>query len=191
VAHGARRSGCPTPGGIGLGALATIARAGCSGSPSFPTGTNTAAFTWHSVDGTATAPNPSQPFSGTVAGIPVRGDSVIVFPPSTPNPGGLATLPAHVPFARWTGSFEGHRFWLTVSFNFPKGFNGYNLAALSINVDGTFGSQTVRCTAAITPHHPDSVTFRGTVGRHHVTGTVRPIQHGAADSATATFTVTG
>jgi hypothetical protein len=75
-----------------------------------------------------------------------------------------------------------------VSFSFPKGFN---LAAVGIDVDGTFGSQTVRCTASLTPHHPDSVTFRGTVGPHHVTGTVRPVQHGVANTATATFTVTG
>ena len=98
---------------IGLGAMATIALAGCGGSPSFPTGTDTATITWHRVDGTATATGP-QPFSGTVAGIPVRGDAALEFP-SRPSPGGLPTLPPRGPFARWTGSFEGHRFSLLVS----------------------------------------------------------------------------
>ena len=169
---------------VGLVALASAALAGCA-TASFPSGSGTATITWHSVQGNnAAAPGPSQPFAGTVAGIPVDGISRTPRPPR-----GALSLPAKLTLATWTGSFQGHTFALTVTFN-TAGFR--NLASATIDIDGTYGSQKVRFVAGATSTNSQTATFHGTVGYHHVSGSVRPFtEHGATEKAVTTFKVTG
>ena len=170
----------------GLLAVSVVALAGC-GVPSFPTGTGTATFRWHSV---ATSGNdfksPPQSFVGTVAGIPVSGKAL--------QPG-VTRRRAHVPSASvdrgpMDGTFpEPHLL--------PDGVGNTaalrNLSTFTFDVDGTLGSQNVRL--IIGPpsrNNPNSIAFHGTIGNHHVTGSVTATPaHGASNKATATFTVSG
>ena len=155
-----------------------------------PEGSGTATLGWHSVQPTdATTQGPPQPYSGTVAGIPVSGISNPVRPYRLPGPGGGVSLPSPLTLGRWTGSFQGHAFTLNVSFATSA---LANLNSVTVDIVGTLGSQAVRFTAAPTGKNPNVVIFQGTVGRHHVTGTVQPFQATGADhKATATFTVAG
>ena len=168
----------------GLIAVTATLLAGCA-SPSFPTGSGTATITWHSVESNnAAAPVPSQPFAGTVAGIPVNGRSL-----PAPTPKSLTSLPARLPLATWTGSFQGHAFDLTVTFKIA-GIS--NLASATADIDGTYGSQKVRFVAGLVSENSETITFHGTVGLHKVSGSIRPFtEHRSSEQATATFTVTG
>jgi hypothetical protein len=170
-----------------LVALTSIALAGC-GTPSFPAGPGTATLTWHSVEQTQGAtPGAPQPYSGTVAGIPVSGRST---PDFVPGPGGGVSFPERLTLARWTGSFLGHAFALTVTFLLAKA--SPSLGSFTVNVAGTWGSRPVRFTAEPGKDNSSSIHFQGTVGQHHVTGSVGPPRKaGASNEATATFTVTG
>lgn len=121
-----------------------------------------------------------------MAGIPVTGAASFK---------GLAgqfrapSLPARLSLARWTGSFDGHAFSLTVSL---KTSALADTASMTAYVDGTFGSQAARFVIGPEPATATTLSFHGTVGTHHVTGTVRPASHrGSENEATATFTVTG
>jgi hypothetical protein len=161
-----------------------LALTGC-GTPSFPGGPGTATITWHSVkssdDATATPP---QPFAGTIAGVPVRGTSL---GPSTPNSGSLR-IPARLTLATWKGTFEGQPFSLDLS---TETASLRNIKTLTIDADGTFDAQKVRFIVGPDPDNSNTVKFHGTVGRHKVTGSVRPsAAHGTNGKATATFTVT-
>lgn len=171
----------------GLVALTSVALAGC-GTPSFPNGHGTATITWHSLPNNgATTKSPPQPYSGTVAGIPVNGKAFPAVPPSI-KPGSL-TIPTHLQLAQWTGAFEGHTFSLKVVANFAKAANP---SSITLDVDGTFGSQKVTFIVGPAPATSNTISFHGTVGHHHVTGSVRPgVSHGSNGKATATFTVTG
>lgn len=168
----------------GLAALTSVAMASC-GSPSFPTGQGTATITWRSVPNNGATKAPPQPYSGTVAGIPVSGRAL---PPPPIKPGSLTSVPTHLPLAQWTGTFEGHTFRLNVVANFTSA----NLSSFTVDADGTFGSQLVRFVAGPASASANTITFHGTVGHHHVTGSVRPgTSHATHGEATARFTVTG
>jgi hypothetical protein len=87
--------------------------------------------------------------------------------------------------ARWTGTFEGRTFALAVTL-LTSGL----ATTATVDVDGRFGSQPVRFVVGPEPVSSTTVHFHGTVGPHHVTGSVRPSQgRGARNRATATFTV--
>lgn len=167
--------------------LASIVLAGC-GAPSFPAGPGTATFTWHSVERTEGAtPGLPQPYSGTVAGIPVSGR---VTPDFVPAPGGGVSFPERLTLARWTGSFLGHAFALTVTFLLAKA--SLSLGSFTVDIDGTWGSQPVRFTAEPGKDNTSSIRFQGTVGQHHVNGSIGRLRNaGATNEATATFTVAG
>jgi hypothetical protein len=61
-----------------------------------------------------------------------------------------------------------------------------------VDIDGTYGSQKVRFVAGSPSEASETITFHGTVGRHDVSGSIRPFtEHGATEKATAAFTVTG
>ncbi|HEY5024518.1 MAG TPA: hypothetical protein VII76_06050 [Acidimicrobiales bacterium] len=174
----------------GLVGLSSMALAAC-GAPGFPTGTGTATFTWHSVqtnnvDANNPTQSPPQPFAGTVAGIPVRGTALGPVVPA----GGLSALPARLTVARWTGRFQGHAFSLSVSEDTSA---LRDLQSATIDVDGTLGSQKVHFVVGPAGSTiSNTIKFRGTVGAHHVTGSVRLFNaHGASNKASATFTVTG
>jgi hypothetical protein len=172
----------------GLAALTSVAMASC-GTPSFPSGPGTATITWRSLPNNgATTKSPPQPYSGTVAGIPVNGKALA---PSLPpvTPGSVPSIPTHLQLAQWTGTFEGHTFNLKVVANLAS---LKNVSAFTVDVDGTFGSQAVRFVAGPAPANANTITFHGTVGHHHVTGSLRPgASHETHGKATATFTVTG
>jgi hypothetical protein len=172
----------------GLAALTSVALAGC-GTPSFPSGHGTATITWHSIPNNgATTKSPPQPYSGTVAGIPVNGKALA--PPLPPiTPGSAPSIPTHLQLAQWTGTFEGHTFSLKVVADFASASNP---SSITFDVDGSFGSQKVSFIVGPAPATANAITFHGTVGHHHVTGSVRPgVSHGSNGKATATFTVTG
>jgi hypothetical protein len=179
-------------GGIGI-ALVTLTLSGCA-TTGFPTGSGTATITWRSVGGVngANETRP-QPYSGSIAGVPVSGTLVPLTPHFIPNPGGGGSLPSTLTFARWTGSFEGKRFVLTASAKTSGLLKGLlnNASEFTVDIDGTFGTEHVTGTASSSETRPNILFFMGAVGRHHVAGTVRPIQHGASNKATAKFTVTG
>jgi hypothetical protein len=168
------------PFAIGLSVvLMTVALSGCA--TGFPTGAGTATITWRGVSG-APLTRP-QPYSGTIAGVPVSGDSRSPVPHF---PGGH--FPPKLILARWTGSFQGQKFDITLS---------VKTAGLAINpsptadISGTLGSEPVTGTARAPASHPNILHFVATIGHHHVTGTVKPFNHGSTGKATATFTVTG
>ena len=163
----------------GLVALSALALAGC-GTPAFPTGSGTATFTWHSVGSALT--NAPQPYAGTIAGIPVQGRAL---PPPPIKPGGTGKIPARLEVARWTGTFDGHSFALTVTLPTAE----FSVTP-TVDVDGTFGSQRVRFIVGPARASATTVPFHGTVGPHRVTGSVRPSQRrDDQNRATATFTV--
>jgi hypothetical protein len=170
----------------GLAALTSVAMASC-GTPSFPSGHGTATITWRSLPNIGDpTKRPPQPYSGTVAGIPVTGKALTPALP-TIKPG--STIPTHLQLARWTGVFEGHTFSLNVVADFAS---ASNLNSITFDVDGTFGSQKVSFIVGPAPATANAITFHGTVGHHHVTGSVRPgASHETHGKATATFTVTG
>ncbi len=164
----------------GLVALSAVTLAAC-GAPSFPTGSGTATFTWHSI-GSPTTSNAPQPYTGAIAGIPVQGTALA---PPPLKPGGPIAVPARLEVARWTGTFEGRTFALAVTL-LTSGL----ATTATVDVDGRFGSQQVRFVVGPEPVSSTTVHFHGTVGPHHVTGSVRPSQgRGARNRATATFTV--
>jgi len=177
----------PWASGIGI-ALVALALSGCA-TTGFPTGSGTATITWHSVGGVSEAnPTRPQPYSGTIAGVPLSGKSVTPVPHTTLNPGGGVSLPSRLTLARWTGTFEGKAFVLTASVS-TSGLT--HISSLTVDIDGTFGTAHVRGTASGSESQPNILHFKGEVGHHHVSGTVRPVQHGATNKATASFTVTG
>jgi hypothetical protein len=171
-----------------LTACALTALSGCGASSLlFPSGGGTATITWHSVkpddQGTLTRP---QPFVGTVAGLPVTGTAAAAV---LKGQGGAVSLPSRLALARWTGTFEGHRFSLTVS----AGTGSLaHIQTLTFDVDGTFGSQPAHFVVGPASTSTTAISFHGTVGPHHVTGKVRLGQaNGPNNKATAIFTVTG
>ena len=173
----------------GLLAVTSIALAGC-GAPSFPAGPGTATITWHSLQpAPGSTQGPPQPYTGTVAGIPVSGLSTPVIPPA-PSSGAGLSLPHRLALARWTGRFLGQNFALTVTF--LLGNTSLSLGSFTVDIDGTFGSQPVRFTAVPISSNSNTIRFQGTIGHHHVTGTIgSATKTGASNEATATFTVTG
>jgi hypothetical protein len=121
-----------------------------------------------------------------VAGIPVSGKALSPVLPAT----GLTSLPPRLSVARWTGRYQGKTFSLTVSEE-PAALE--NLTTFTFDVEGTLGSQDVRVIVGPpTRHNPNSITFHGTIGNHHVAGSVPATSaHGSSNKATATFTVSG
>ena len=180
---------------VGLGiAVVTLTLAGCA-TAGFPTGSGTATITWHSVDGSYGGSEAhSQPYSGSIAGFPVTGKVVMPIPHAIRTPEGSVSLPSILVLARLTGSFQGKSFALTLSVRTSELLplkNLFNLSSFVAHVAGTYGSQVVKGTATAPASHPNTFRFMGTIGHHHLTGTVRPIRHGSTNTATATFTVTG
>jgi len=176
--------------GVGIGWLLVVSTAGCSSSPAgFPSGSGVATITWHRVATTSSVQSPPQPFSGAIAGISVSGRSVTPVPKADQNPGGGITIPSHLVLARWTGTFQGTEFQMTVSVG---SLSISDLSSFKVDISGKFGSQSVQGTATSSSSQGGRLTFQGTVGHHHVVGSVKePVEHSGSGTATATFTVTG
>ncbi len=121
-----------------------------------------------------------------VAGIPVTGTASFK---GLAAPLEAGSRSARLTLARWTGSYDGHAFSLTVSL---KASPLPDTASVTAYVDGTFGSQPAHFVVGPDPTTDAEVSFHGTVGPHGVTGTVRPgSRRGSENRATASFTVTG
>lgn len=176
--------------GVCLGSLIAFSITGCSSSSAgFPSGSGVATITWHRVATTSSLQSPPQPFSGTIAGIPVSGRSVTPVPKANQNPGGGISIPSHLVLARWTGTFQGTDFLMTVSVG---DLSITNLSSVTFDISGKFGSQIVHGTGRASSSQQSQLTFQGTVGHHHVVGSVKePVEQGGSGTATATFTVTG
>jgi hypothetical protein len=173
----------------GLAAVSAVALTSSNKASGFPTGAGTATITWQPTRSTNSSAGPPTPFTGTIAGIPVNGDSTptpLRFNGSTP---GIVTTPARLPLARWTGTFEGKPFDLDVAL----ANTGTGLANASVDVRGTYGAQPVHMTApfSVSQANLNSIAFSGTIGRYHVTGTVRPTGGSPSNTAQASFVVTG
>lgn len=163
-------------------------------------GNGTATITWAMVNpgygsSSGSSSNPPQPFRGTIDSAAVSGISTFVIP-SNYEVGRPLT------FERWTGSFDGQHFNLTVTASasalaIPTGSGTAtpssepkNNAAFLIN--GMWGGDEVHAVvtspATISPRGP--LPFHGTVGKWRVTGTVTgPNNSGNTAKATARFTV--
>jgi len=176
--------------GLGVGSIIAFSIAGCSSSPAgFPSGSGSATITWHRVATTSSLQSPPQPFSGTIAGIPVSGTSVTPVPNTNQNPASGISIPSHLVLARWTGTFQSTHFQLTVSVG---DLSTANLSSFTFDISGKFGSQSVHGTGRASSSQQSHLTFQGTVGRHHVVGSVKePVEQSGSGTATATFTVTG
>lgn len=95
------------PFAVGLSvALMTVALSGCA--TGFPAGAGTATITWRGVSG-APLTRP-QPYSGTIAGVPVSGDTRARVPQLA---GGH--FPPKLVVARRTGRFQGQTFNINLS----------------------------------------------------------------------------
>jgi len=158
---------------VGLSALA----AACSQPAGFPQGSGTASVTWHRLAG---APGVEQPYSGTIAGQPVRGTAVIPQPTSFTN----------LILGKWTGTFEDKSFTLTVSASLTSGLGSLSSGSSpTLTISGAYGTWKVKGTATEVGSS-NVASFTGTVGPHHVSGTITSVSEGQGTaSATARFTV--
>jgi hypothetical protein len=172
----------------GLGAVTAVALSGRQAT--FPTGSGTATITWQTVRASGSATSSPQPFSGTIAGVPISGVSTTPTPRSFAQPGSNPTIPSQLTLARWTGTFASKTFSVAVSADLSKLASGLTGPGFTVKVDGTYGTEPVHATASFSAT-PDELTFAGTVGHHHITGSVHPTENGAANTAAASFVVTG
>lgn len=169
--------------------LSSVA-AGCSaGGQGLPT-SGTFTLAWQS---TVSATTPSLSYSGSIAGIPVRGLAVnpaLLLKPYLST--GTSQLPKSLPIARWTGSFESKPFVVSVS---VEGLNATSLSTTHItySASGTFGSQPIRATVNVSATTPSSmVRFSGTIGGRRVQGTITlEGTSGGKGRTKGTFTLAG
>jgi hypothetical protein len=172
----------------GLGAVSAVALSN-SGATTFLGGSGTATFTWQSVQSNGAPGGAPTPFSGTIAGVPVQGQSSTPLSQGGGPTGGGPTLPTQFTLFRWTGTYGGKSFDLAVSPDLRSSLAG-SPTGFNVKVDGTYGSQPVHLTASLALTQANALHFDGTIGPHHVTGTVWPKGNGA-NTAVATFVVTG
>ena len=169
-----------------LAVVACGAGASSCASGGLPTG---GAFTlsWRSTVTPRTAPIP---FSGTIAGIAVRGSAANPVSLIEPFVNG-GTLPPSLTIARWSGSFGSTSFMVSVSEE--GGPVAGSLSQFSYVVTGTYGTQPVRATVDVGASSSSTLRLAGTIGAHHVRGTITiPNAHGTRrGSATGTFTLSG
>jgi len=156
-------------------------------------GPGTATITWTGVgQGASGLPTP-QPFTGDIEGHPLHGTSTFVLPTGV-TPVGSASV------VRYRGTFAGRPFDLTVSFTFPVLPQNEIATARSdqyvphITVRGTWNGSPVRATvvspSGAGPTADRPAHFSGTIGGHHVTGTIPvPTGTGGHQTVTASFVV--
>ena len=158
----------------GLGVGSGIAVSDSDTPTTISAGRGTAAITW-----TPTT-NTSQPFTGTIGGIPVSGVSTLTIQSSGPykplNPSRKPFLD-EFPIFRWTGTFGGKPFRLNVSLKLasPAKYTPLHIEFAGFTVSGTYGADRVQGL----PGPPRSVdpakgnvqfSFNGTIGNSNVSG---------------------
>jgi hypothetical protein len=163
--------------------VTALALSSC-GSPGFPSGSGTATIIWTTNPGGNLSKPSTQVFGGFIAGLPMNGTADI--------PGIGSVNPAHPPpllhVARWTGIYGGKSFALTVSLVLWDKTHPF-----PFEVDGEYGSLGVHATTTALSPHARTIDFEGTIGHHHITGTIGPVEHhhGISGTATIHFTVSG
>jgi len=172
--------------GVGIGIAALL---GSSTPSTVPTGPGTASITWNGVAPSKSGYPGPQPFTGTIAGVPVSGTTVAL-PNGFPHAGG--TLPTDFVFYRVSGTLGGTPFSIDLIYNVAPGGQfptGHQM--VSLNVVGTYGTEPVRGTIS-GPANASTANFTGTVGSLHVSGTLPPaMTHNGMSSAMSPFTVSG
>ncbi len=179
--------------GVGVGVGVAVSQ---QSKPTIPAGSGTATIIWKPVPGSKVPPAiafPSnqftgtltprpQPFSGTIAGLSVRG--IATKTPSSLNTGTFGK-PMQRQLFQWKGAFDGSAFNLGL-------FIELTLAGepnVFFRVTGRWGTEDV---SVIAPYQdPGSpIAFHGTVGSRKVSGSVdRPKGNQERQVVVATFTV--
>ena len=180
-------------GGVIGAALLSLAVAGCSSSR-LPT-SGTFSLSWTAATPTTSSPAAIVllkpiPYSGTIAGIPVRGSAVnpakLVAPLLSH---GLRQIPKSFVVARWSGTFNSTSFRVAVSL---QGLNVTAPEQVTYAATGTYGAQPIRATVAVgSGTGTSTVHFAGAIGTRHLHGTLTiPNAAGRTGTAHGSFTLT-
>jgi hypothetical protein len=158
-------------------------------------GSGTANVSWRKSSGCVTT------FSGTVAGLSLKGTAAGVFP-STPSANragclatpttstGTGTLPLSIQAGDWKGTLGGTEFDLKVSLVVSSSVTTRQGTVSIAHITGSFGTGQLRATITASSRNPEELSFVGTVGRYGVRGTVNATSFSSRRS-TATFVLTG
>jgi hypothetical protein len=105
--------------------------------------------------------------------------------------GSAPPIPSSYPIAEIKGTLDGTSFSLTITLKLSGlSFTPPTKPVTFGSVSGSFHGQPVTA-VLIGRTAPSGVTFRGTIGNDHVTGTInRLVRHGKQSTAYATFNVT-
>jgi hypothetical protein len=137
--------------------------------PLLHAGKGSVVIRWSATNGDLLTGGNNQPFSGTVAGLPVTGTAS-----ASVNQQGVSI--------HWTGKLGKTPFTVAVAIGLS------DLKAGDVHVTGTYGKNPMRGTATMSPAHPHLIAFSGSIGSHHVSVTVhQPVRHGNTDVAKASF----
>ncbi len=153
-----------------------------------PLGSGSATISWTGKSGirpTITS------ISGKARGFAVLATGRVPKPPSLAGSSTPASLPASYPIADIKGTIGGTSFTLDVAINLA-GLNANSSTAAALGtVTGTFRGQPIKAVLTAASATSPTVSFSGTIGSDHVTGTIgRIVRHGNRSTATAHFDVT-
>jgi hypothetical protein len=157
---------------------------------SLPLGKGSATITWIGNSGITPTINS---IHGSARGLTVKATGTV---PPVPGLGqapseSTPSIPSSYPIADIKGTLAGISFSLTITLKLSGlSFTAPTKPVTFGSVSGSFHGQPI--TAVLTGRTaPSGVTFRGTIGSDHVTGTInRLVRHGKQSTAYATFNVT-
>ena len=189
-----RRARRAVAGGLAAATLA-LALASC-GSSGLPTsGTFTLSWKTTGTISLSDAALKPIPYSGSVAGIPVRGSAVNPARLATQQGegAGLSSLPKDLHLAQWTGSFDSKSFTLSVyAHGLGSSVASIDPSDITVTATGSYGSDPIRATVDMPGANSPTVHFSGTIGTRHVAGNLTiPQARGKTGTARGTFTLTG
>ena len=165
-------------------ALVLGAAASDCGSAGLPSG-GTFTLSWQTTYSESTK---AIPYSGAIAGIPVRGSAVnpaTIIEPFVHS--GATKFPKSLTIARWSGSLESTPFAVSVTVG---NINEASPSQETVVATGTYGSQHIRVTVKPLSASASSIHFAGTIGSHHVQGTISiPNARRKTGTAKGTFTL--
>lgn len=152
-----------------------------------PLGSGSATISWTGKSGITPTINS---ISGKARGFAVVATGRVPKPPSLAHSSTPGSVPASYPIADIKGTIGGTPFTLHVAINLT-GLNSNSSTPTALGtVTGTFRGLPIKAVLAASFNSP-TVSFSGTVGGDHVTGTIgRVIRHGNTSTATAHFDVT-
>jgi hypothetical protein len=157
---------------------------------SLPLGKGSATITWVGNSGITPTINS---IHGSAKGLTVKATGTV--PPvlrlGQGQSGSTPSIPSSYPIADIRGTLAGTSFSLTITLKLSGlSFSPPTKPITFGSVSGSFHGQPI--TAVLVGRTaPSGVTFRGTIGNDHVTGTItRLVRHGKQSTAYATFDVT-